>query len=352
MPVELVKNKNRNNTADLLKGLAVVFMIQVHIMELFARQQIYDSIIGKISLFLGGPPCAPVFMGVMGFFLLSPDKSFKNYLQRGLLLFTGGILLNIGLNGHLLLNWMQGQAAIDPFIYIFGVDILPLAGISIILLGLLRFLFKDKYIVYFVLSLLVALVTPYLPQIGEKSSFISYINAFFWGRYNWSYFPLFPWFAYVLTGYAFRIVYKKYTLQEKFTISHSIVFSVPLVIAAILTVKYGAEVAHDLKGVTGYYHHGVLYFGWILLFVIAYTLLVHIMQEYSGKNYIIRFLRWTGRNVTAFYVVQWLIIGNVATAVYKSQDKEILMFWFAGILAATSIIVLAYNIIKNKIQHK
>ena len=59
----------RSFTADLLKGMAVLAMIQVHLMELFARQEVYDSLTGKISLFLGGIPAAPVFMAVMGYFL-------------------------------------------------------------------------------------------------------------------------------------------------------------------------------------------------------------------------------------------------------------------------------------------
>ncbi|MEI7897648.1 MAG: heparan-alpha-glucosaminide N-acetyltransferase domain-containing protein [bacterium] len=61
---------NGNGTADLLKGIAVLFMIQVHIMEQFASPDTCNSLIGKISMFLGGPPCAPVFLAVMGYFLV------------------------------------------------------------------------------------------------------------------------------------------------------------------------------------------------------------------------------------------------------------------------------------------
>jgi uncharacterized membrane protein len=348
MPADSIKNKNRNNTADLLKGLAVVFMVQVHIMELFARQEIYDSAIGKVSLFLGGPPCAPIFMGVMGFFLFSRNKTFLNYLKRGLILFFGGILLNIGLNAHLLLNGLQGKIDIDPLIYIFGVDILPLAGLSVILIAVLRLLFKEKYILYFAVAILIALSAPFIPVFAESGSSVSFLNAFLWGHFDWSYFPVFPWFAYVITGYAFRIVFDKYKLPEKFTVSHSIVFSLPFIIAIIFTISYAASVAHNLNGADGYYHHGILYFAWIMLFACAYIMLIHIIEEYSAKNFIIRFLKWTGRNVTLFYIFQWLIIGNIATEIYKTQDKVILIFWFTGILIVTSIFVFIYNILKNR----
>lgn len=352
MPVDTVKYKNRNHTADLLKGLAVVFMVQVHIMELFARQGIYDSVIGKVSLFIGGPPCAPVFMGVMGFFLFSKNKTFMNYLKRGLALFFGGIFLNIGLNAHLLFNCMQEKTVVDPLIYIFGADILPLAGLSIILIAVVRLLFKENFFLYFFAAVLIPFSTPYLPVFGENSSALSYVNAFLWGSFSWSYFPLFPWFAYVIGGYAFMLVYDKYNLQQKFTTSHSIAFSLPFIIAVVFTISYATGVAHDLKGEEGYYHHGIQYFAWIILFVIAYAMLVHIIEEYSAKNIIIRFLKWTGRNVTVFYVVQWLIVGNIATAIYKTQDKEILILWFAGILAVTSLLVFIYNSLRKNVHNK
>jgi len=58
-------------TADIAKGIAVVLMIQVHLTELFAIPEWYEGVAGKLSLFLGGPPAAPVFMFLMGFFCLS-----------------------------------------------------------------------------------------------------------------------------------------------------------------------------------------------------------------------------------------------------------------------------------------
>ena len=76
----------RDGTADLLKGFAVLFMIQVHIMEQFATPDIFNSSIGKISMFLGGPPCAPVFMAVMGYFLAKSSRPFIYFLKRALAL--------------------------------------------------------------------------------------------------------------------------------------------------------------------------------------------------------------------------------------------------------------------------
>ena len=90
---------NRSQTPDLLKGIAVVLMIQVHIVELFATPEIFESQMGKILLFLGGPLCAPIFMVIFGYYIAATKKTTSKLLARGVRIFLAGMLLNIGLNG-------------------------------------------------------------------------------------------------------------------------------------------------------------------------------------------------------------------------------------------------------------
>ena len=85
----------RNPVPDLMKGIAVIAMIQVHIMELFAKAEILEGPVGKASLFLGGPFAAPVFMTVMGYFLAGSVKRTREKMKRGLQLIGLGFLLNI-----------------------------------------------------------------------------------------------------------------------------------------------------------------------------------------------------------------------------------------------------------------
>lgn len=73
-----MNTQNRNCAADLLKGTAVVLMIQVHIVELFAQPSVLENWIGRASLFLGGPPVAPVLIAVMGYFAGRPCKSRRS----------------------------------------------------------------------------------------------------------------------------------------------------------------------------------------------------------------------------------------------------------------------------------
>jgi hypothetical protein len=129
--------RNRDGTADLLKGFAVLFMIQVHIMEQFASHDTYNSMFGELSLFLGGPPCAPVFLAVMGYFLAQSAKPPTYFLKRGAILFIGGILLNTARSVNLLFQIVLGEVDLDPWFFVLGTDIFTLAGLSLILTGCL-----------------------------------------------------------------------------------------------------------------------------------------------------------------------------------------------------------------------
>ncbi len=336
----------RNGTADFMKGLAVILMIQVHLIELFAEQQIYNSSIGRISLFLGGPPAAPLFMVVMGYFLAASKKSFKEKIIRGIFLFIGGILLNIALNFNLLIKLYNGYfPLLDPYSYIFGVDILTLAGLSIIFITLLNRLLQDKFCVYFILATILVFlgtILPYYPSTGD--SFIKYINAFFWGNYAWSYFPLLPWIAYPLTGYCFYLLRSREVLPN-YSSKTKILFFVLWIVFIAFTIHRAIATSANLQE---YYHHGILFFFWSVIFLGGVTFIVKRIENYLGKFKIIIYIKWVGLNVTVFYVVQWILIGNTATEIYKTQPLNTLLIWYLAII----VIVTALTIIWNRFFSK
>ena len=72
------------------------------------------------------------------------------------------------------------------------------------------------------------------------------------------------------------------------------------------------------------------------------------MDIFFGKYLVFRYIKWLGQNVTAIYVIQWILIGNISTAVYKSIDNPIiLLLAFIGILLISSIIAFLYVQIKE-----
>ncbi len=325
----------RNKTADILKGLAVIFMVQVHLTELFAIPDWYSGLFGKASLFMGGPPAAPVFMAVMGYFLAYGNKNLKGNLYRGVKLLVWGFLLNVGLNMNLFVHIFTGKLNLNPWDYLFGVDILFLAGLSVIVVALVvHFFGKNKYIFLALIFVLIAVPEFFKPPVLEGQS--AYFLAYFYSNSWWSYFPVIPWMAYVLTGYLFNLWQEQILLFYK-SWSRFVIGGV--VVLLIATINFGFQISTDLPV---YYHHGVLFYGFTLIFMILWL----VVCDYVATNYdhaVLRYVQWLGKNVTVIYVFQWLFIGNLATWLYKAQSGLSLAGWFVLILFFSSIATLGWR---------
>lgn len=338
--LNLFYSPERNQTADLLKGFAVLFMIQVHITEKFLHTNIHNLTFGRVSLFLGGTPAAPVFMIIMGYFL-SLKKNLLYYIERGVILFLGGILLNIGLNFFYLVKYFQNQIiGENPLEYIFGVDILPFAGLSIIIIGLLKEIFYDRYYFYLITGLLVAFLSDYLPTLNEDSApLLRYILSFVYGCSDWSYFPLFPWLFYPLVGFTFKL------MSEKFSIKYSLpAILISLIILALLSVRSFEQVIV----LQDYYHHGISLAIWNVAFFVVWFFILDKLENYLSKNPVVIYIKWIGKNVTTIYVFQWLIIGNLSVVLYDSISELKFFIWFLVILFLSSVMTFYYEKTKMK----
>ena len=121
---------------DVARGLAIVFMILIHVMEYLPLESVINSLPGEIIAFLGTVPSAPVFMLIMGAgVVLSRRNTPMSLLKRGLLIFSTGYLLNL-LRGSLpaLLGWLfTGEALYRGYVLetLFSVDILQFAGLAL-----------------------------------------------------------------------------------------------------------------------------------------------------------------------------------------------------------------------------
>ncbi len=332
---------------DLLKGLAILFMIQVHIMELFMDYAAQQSIVGKVSLFLGGPFTAMVFMLVMGYFVAASRKSVVQTIKRGAKLFLLGFLLNIGLNFHLLLKIKFAGWPYNPLEYIFGVDILYLAGLSIIILAFFKWLpAKTRELTALFVFVMVLLLT------GKMNTWLTfpernYITPFIGGTWSWSYFPLFPWLAYPLAGYFFFLVEEKlrhWMLRNK-TMLSILIFSI-----AVVVLYFSPNGIATTIQLPAYYHHTLAYASWALGLLILWTAGFYLLVQKFRKSSLEKLLAWMGRNITVIYVIQWLIIGNIATAIYQTQSLRFFPAWFGGILLATLILSWFYEKIRQNLK--
>ncbi len=328
----------RDKYPDILRGVAVILMIQIHITEVFATDSFREGFFGQLSLFLGGVPAAPVFMVLMGWYAVSRLEVVPLML-RGLMVFFAGLLLNVGLNFTLLLSVFSGYSSVDVFPYIFGVDVFSLAGISLMFIALIRFIAVKlsflmnpislvKWVVTFLPVLIVGGGMLWSSHPKEKIDVFSFISAFVW-RDNqwWSYFPVFPWMAWPLLGGAARMWFGKEGFPE---IKREVVIMAALgtVVGALL----GWRVSTDL---TEYYQFDLFWFVWAICVMIVWFWL---WRRLSGVEWLANSLSSVGSKVTSLYVIQWLLIGNLGTFLYHEQPDRSIPFWMALILFLTLFI--------------
>jgi len=325
---------SRTPTADLLKGIAALLMIQVHILELFATQDIFNSSLGKIILFLGGPPVAPVFIVLFGYFIAQSKKSTTELISRGLKIILLGLLLNIALNFNLIISVSKGLFDIDLLPYIFGADILPLAGLSVISIALLKKALDRSIVLVVVFSMVFAFFGTFLLDYNTEQPILKYILSFFYGISAWSYFPLFPWISYALAGFAFFKIQQQVDLNSLNKPVPKIILGVFFILFFTLSVNYAIPISSDLPV---YYHHGLIFFLWVISFLCFYSFFMNEIDKLVGTTLVFNYLKWLGENITFIYVIQWIIIGNIATEIYKTISYPFyILLWFVGIVAVSS----------------
>lgn len=334
---------NRFPLPDLLKGFAVFLIVPVHILETFIDYAGRESLFGKILLLLGGPFGVPIFMMVMGYFVAMSKKSSARNILRGILIFILGIFLNIGLNFHLLLKiWTEGWK-FDPLQAIFGVDIFYLAGLSIIILSILKTIRYGHQWIAFALILFVSGSTSYINEILMVTE-RNYILPFIGGEYSWSYFPLFPWLTYPLIGFLFQ---KTEPQIREFVEKQKVISIAFLAFVFILITLFSRSGIETTINLSEYYHHTFTFFLWTLGVDVLWVLLLWLVIQKFSEFPVIVFLLWLGKNITVFYVIQWLIIGNIATAIYQTQELSKYAYWFVPIFLATVGLTLAFEKIFN-----
>jgi hypothetical protein len=170
------------------------------------------------------------------------------------------------------------------------------------------------------------------PVVDE--SLPAYLLAFVHSDAAWSYFPLVPWAVYPIAGYLVAGVFnfKAHLLIHE---RHYLLMAFAGTAVLALTFKTGWNAAIDLQS---WYH---------LLFVATTSSLAMLFFIASQRGFVTKFLCWAGRRVTAFYVFQWLIIGNLATMMFQTQYPLQLLFWFVSIIAVSAVLVWLWYKLKG-----
>ena len=327
---------------DQLKGWAVIWMILVHSVELFLDPDQRDGPIAQFALFMGGVPAAPVFMVLMGYYSLPAGSAFIKTFVRGGKLLIWGLLLNVGLNLSLIIKWLTGQAEVNIYQFLFGIDILIFAGMAVMIVSIINLL-KIRWYGWFFLSMAVALISQWLnsgPPLKDMTGAIhwsAYISAIFVNSAPWSYFPLIPWLSYVFFGIGlFRLIALRPRILER--TRYSFYLALPGIILFLLGLASGWKISQNLEQ---YYHHGLAFFIWALAFIFLLSLTVKATYIWKNQS-LFQWIRFLGVKVTSVYIIQWLIIGNLGTWLYQTLNIFETLLLFSVILLSTFSISFTY----------
>jgi uncharacterized membrane protein len=204
-----VEKKNRAQFIDMLKGLALIVMIEVHVINIFLSSDLRSAWWFSYLNFINGL-VAPAFTFSSGMvFVLSLQKGldelrkfgmkFWNKLGRLIIVFLAGYSIHIS---YLSLRKISNPNYPHMLQEFLKVDILQCIAVGLILLLLLRLIIKNDKSFYVTILLLDIFVLAFGPY-AWKTDFAQFMPlgiANYFNRLHGSLFPLFPWLAFILTG--------------------------------------------------------------------------------------------------------------------------------------------------------
>ena len=306
-------NLKRQIELDLAKSMAIVFMIWVHVNELYLSESAHGQIYNRIIEFLGSPPAAPIFMLSLGVGIIYSSKNgAKELFKRGLILLISGYILNLARDiiPYLILAAANNDPSyiIDGWPLLWGIDILQFAGLTFIFFALVK-KFKLKNTILFLIWCILLTLNILVKDISFESELLNKIFGLLWGTDEFSWFPFLTWISFPIAGYYFgqaliRCENKNIFYKNLLLISGSI--SLPLWLYSYVNdVRFGAF--GDLYQ-TEYYHHDIMGNIILIMFALFWISLCFFVSKYIPQVLYKIINRWS-RNITQMYCVHQIIIG-------------------------------------------
>ena len=306
-------NRQRQIELDIAKGLAIIFMVWVHVNEYFQADLYHGGTYNRVVEFLGSPPAAPVFMLLLGVgIVFSRNSTPAKLATRGAKLLLGGYILSFirdVVPYYFLYKREPDQELITEGIaLLWGVDILHFAGLVLIFFAVVK-KFQITNRTLFIIWCAFTSLHLVVRGITFSSDTANRIFGLFWGTDEYSWFPFLNWITFPMAGYVFgqylvRCIDKKVFYKTIFIWSTAI--SVPLwIYSYINNVHFGAfgELWQDT-----YYHHDIIgsmvlisfALSWISAIYFITPMVPEAVQKVCG--------RWS-RNTNSIYSISYIILG-------------------------------------------
>jgi uncharacterized membrane protein len=336
-------NKERVLSLDLARGVGAIGMVAVHVLLRYGSYAANVSAYGAVVRFLGGPPAAPVFLFLMGASLaFSKHATLRDNLWRGGKLLVLGYVLNF-LRGTLpaFLGLKFGvikPEALLPYTpenLFWIVDVLHCAGLSLIVIGVVRHLLPRPW-TWLLLSTTAGLVAPLMWGRTSGWPLIDGCLALLWGTDVTVQFPALPWISYPLSGMAFGTWLAASADRDALFRRAAGAGAMLLLTGGLLILNRPAFHLGD------YFHSGpgavMAFTGFALLWLAA----CHWLVTHVRANAFFRLCSYWSTHITLFYSIHWIIIGWGAGLLGHSQHSIPMLIVLTG-----AVIVLTDDLIRQ-----
>lgn len=309
-----MENNRRILAIDFARGLSVLLVIVVHTLWIYGSIDTQSSTwLGNTIHFIGkGTPMFLIVMGVS--FTLSRNQSITLSIKRALYILAVGYMMNFlkfvapTLAGIMPDAFIEAYgwttpATVDNMIFMLLTgDILQLAGVSLLFMGIINALSKNKY-VPLVLAFIIAVVTREVHGLQLGITGVDYLLDLLWGA-EWNvYFAVFPWFSFILIGMFFGRWYKENNHSERY------LFTKMLPVGIVLMVVGGGLCYYNFEYHFGDYFHlgpgGTIYLAGFNMVILRFA---YLLVTKVAPNKIFDFLYYCSKRVTTIYMIQWVLI--------------------------------------------
>ena len=338
-------SEGRIRAFDLAGGLAVLFMLLIHVLGHYGNAATWSTPIGLVITFLGGPLAAPVFMVLMGASLAFSTRSSSGAIaRRGLWLLTLAYTLNV-LRGYLpaslgLATGVVTADGIEPYspdILLALVDIHQLAGVSLLAIAALPVV-RARPVIAVGLAVGCSVVAPLLwgwtSGIGPLDAVLQVV----WGGEWYVFFPVFPWIAYPLAGLAYGTLLVRSTDRRAF-VRHTGVVGAAIGVAGLVALLLLDPVAsvEDYWRQTAPTTTAIIGLG--LAWLAACDVVITRLPENRATVVV---FGWSAR-VTSMYCIHWILIAwGVGLVGHRQLDLAALLVAMGLIVVLTHWITLAH----------
>lgn len=307
-------NTSRQLEVDLVKVLAILTMVLVHVFEFsFTIDDVGKTVPMWLTLiieFCGGPLSAPLFMTAMGVGMAYARKQDAlTYASRGKILIRQGYDLNFWRGGLLYLVIYTITKSDSSLFYVVQgmlvLDILHFAGMAFLFLALLKLL-KMKPGQILLVGIVMEVIATLMPPVAADSVLGAGALGLLFFQNQYTTFPLFSWFIYPAIGYFFGHMLLRVTDKKRF-------YQRILIAATGVFIAYtGVLLAlrYDLTEIFlghGYYAQGLLRATWILpICALVYSLFYFVSPVVKGKGK--KLAEFISSKVNDIYIAQWILI--------------------------------------------